>query len=111
MPTSGKDTRRILNEAHTVTCFLRRAGGEIKYMLEEYVGLVKKQIAYAKKQNSRWCTIFKKYSQCYVVEHEIDLLNLHDDDSSGDEKLVKAERKRRQEQEEEEDGKKSPAML
>ena len=85
LPTNGKETRRILNEAHTVTYFPHSAGGKIKYMLEEYVGLDKKQIAYLKKQNSRWATIYKNYPQCYVVEREIGLLNIHDDDSSNDE--------------------------
>jgi len=92
LPTNGKDTRRILNEAHTVTYFPHSAGGKIKYMLEEYVGLDKKQISYMKKQNSRWCSIYKNYPQCYVVEHEIGLLNLHDD-SSEDERLAKAKRR------------------
>ena len=85
LPTNGKDTRRILNEAHTVTYFPHSAGGKIKYMLEEYVGLDKKQIAYMKRQNSRACTIFKNYPQCYMLEHEIGLLNLHDDDSEKEE--------------------------
>jgi len=85
LPTNGKDTRRILNEAHTVTYFPHSAGGKIKYMLEEYVGLDKKQIAYMKRQNSRACTIFKNYPQCYLLEHEIGLLNLHDDDSEKEE--------------------------
>jgi energy-coupling factor transporter ATP-binding protein EcfA2 len=85
LPTNGKDTRRILNEAHTVTYFPHSAGGKIKYMLEEYVGLDKKQIAYVKRQNSRACTIFKNYPQCYLLEHEIGLLNLHDDDSEKEE--------------------------
>ena len=39
LPTNGKDTRRILNEAHIVTYFPHSAGGKIEYMLEEYVGL------------------------------------------------------------------------
>ena len=109
LPTNGKDTRRILNEAHTVTYFPHSAGGKIKYMLEEYVGLDRKQIAYMKKQNSRWCTIFKNYPQCYVVEHEIGLLNIHDD-SSEDEKLAKAKRKHKQPQEQEEE-KPPPAIV
>ena len=108
LPTNGKDTRRILNEAHTVTYFPHSAGGKIKYLLEEYVGLDKKQVAYMRKQNSRWCTIFKNYPQCYVVEHEIGLLNLHDD-SSEDEKLAKAERKLKQLQQPDEE--KNPAIV
>lgn len=34
LPTNGKDTCRILNEAHTVTYFYHSAGGQIKYLLE-----------------------------------------------------------------------------
>ena len=34
-PTNGKDTRRSLNEAHTVTYFFHSTGGRIKYLLEE----------------------------------------------------------------------------
>ena len=46
-----------------------------------------------KKQHSRWATVFKNYPQCYMLEHEIGLMNLHDDDnSSSDERLVRAKR-------------------
>ena len=100
LPTNGKDTRRILNEAHTVTYFPHSAGGKIKYLLEEYVGLGRKQISYMKKQHFRACTIFKNYPQRFVLEDEIGLLNLHDD-SSEDERLVKAKRRNRQPQLEE----------
>ena len=48
LPTNGKETRRILNEAHTITYFPHSAGGKIKYLLEEYVGLDRKQMAYIK---------------------------------------------------------------
>ncbi len=69
----------------------------------------RKQTAYARRQNSRVCTIYKKYPQCYMLEHEIGLLNIHED-SSEDEKLMEAKRKNRQQQEEEEE-KKSPAIV
>jgi energy-coupling factor transporter ATP-binding protein EcfA2 len=88
LPTNGKDTRRILNEAHTVTYFPHSSAGKIRYLLEEYVGLDKKQISYMKKQNSRWCSIYKNYPQCYVLEHEIGLLNIHDDSSEDDDRLM-----------------------
>ena len=39
-------------------------------MLEEYVGLDKKQIAYMKKRCSRWCTVFKNYPQVFLQEDE-----------------------------------------
>ena len=92
LPTNGKDTRRILNEAHTVTYFPHSAGGKVKYLLEEYVGLDRKQIAYMKKQNSRWATCYKNYPQCYLLEHEVGLLNIHDDNSD-DEIKVPARKK------------------
>ena len=44
------------------------------------MGLDKKQIAYLKKQNSRWATIFKNYPQVYTVEREMGLLNVLNDD-------------------------------
>ena len=44
------------------------------------MGLDKKQIAYMKKQNSRWVTVFKNYPQVYVVEREMGLLNALNDD-------------------------------
>ena len=75
------------------------------------MGLDKKQIAYVKKQNSRWATVYKKYPQCYAVEHEIGLLNIHDD-SSGDERLTKAKRRNQQQREEsKEEEEKPPAIL
>ena len=100
LPTNGKHTRRILNEAHIVTYFPHSAGGKIKHLLEEYVGLDRKQISHMKKQHPRACTIFKNYPQCFILEHEVGLLNLHDD-SSEDEKLVKAKPRNRQQQLEE----------
>ena len=80
LPTNGKDTRRILNEAHTVTDFPPSASGKTKYLLEEYVGLDRKQIAYMKRQRPRACTIFKNYPQCYLLQNEIGLLDLDHDD-------------------------------
>ena len=37
-------------------------------------------IAYFRRQNSRWCCIFKNYPQIYMLEHEIGLLNNLDDE-------------------------------
>ncbi|MFM7983188.1 MAG: hypothetical protein ACKPKO_28095 [Candidatus Fonsibacter sp.] len=74
LPTNGNDTRRILNFPHS-------AGGMIKYILEEYVGLDRKQIAYMKRQRPRACTIFNNYPQCYLLQNEIGLLDFdHDED-------------------------------
>ena len=76
LPTNGKDTRRILNEAHTVTYFPHSAGGNVKCLLDEYVDLDRKQIADMKRQRSRACAIFKNYPQCYLLQNEIGLLDL-----------------------------------
>ena len=59
LPTNGRDTRRILNEAHTVTYFPHSASGRIKYLLIDYLGIDKHMISKFRKSNSRWCTIFK----------------------------------------------------
>ena len=43
LPTHGKDTRRILKEAHQVVDLLHSASGRIKYdLLTDYLGLDKK---------------------------------------------------------------------
>ena len=63
LPTSGKDTRRNLNEAHQVVYFPHSTSGRTKYLLVDYLGLGKKQVAYFRRQNSRWCRIYKNYPQ------------------------------------------------
>ena len=45
LPTSGKDTRRILNEAHQVVYIPRSASSRIEYLLTDNLGLDKKQVA------------------------------------------------------------------
>ena len=62
LPTNGRETRRILNEAHTITYFPHSAGGKIKYLLEEYVGLDRKQMAYIKKTAIESLHHFQKLS-------------------------------------------------
>ena len=80
LPTNGKDTRRILNEAHSFTYFPHAATGRIKYFLTECLGLDKETIAYVKRQNSRWATISENYPGEYMLEHEIGLLSVFDDE-------------------------------
>jgi hypothetical protein len=78
LPTDGRATRRILNEAQTVTYFPHSAGNKIRYLLENYVGVDKKQISRFKRMNTRSVLIFKNFPQVYMTNHEIGLLN--DDD-------------------------------
>ena len=62
LATAGRDTRRILNEAHTVTYFPHSGSSHgIKYLLTEYCGISKKDMMIAKKSDSRWITIYKNY--------------------------------------------------
>ena len=79
LPTNGKGTRRILNEAHQVVDFPHSASGRTQYLRVDYLGLYQKQVAYFRRQISRWCCIYKKYPQVYMLEHEIGLLNNSDD--------------------------------
>jgi energy-coupling factor transporter ATP-binding protein EcfA2 len=84
LPTNGRETRRILNEAHAYVYFPHSAGGKIKYLLQEYLDIDKNMIRYFKNAHSRWCCIFKNYPMAYMLEHEIGMLNTTDSDSDGD---------------------------
>ena len=83
-PTNGRETRRILNEAHAYVYFPHSAGGKIKYLLQEYLDIDKNMIRYFKNAHSRWCCIFKNYPMAYMLEHEIGMSNTTDSDSDGD---------------------------
>jgi hypothetical protein len=79
LATNGKDTRRILNEAHSITYF--PSSGSVKginYLLQTYCGMDKKDIVKAKKTKSRWITIFKHYPQIMMGEKNIWLLSEDD---------------------------------
>ncbi|MFM7981158.1 MAG: hypothetical protein ACKPKO_17760, partial [Candidatus Fonsibacter sp.] len=41
LPTNGKDTRRILNEAHTVTYFPHSAGGKTSIYWRNTLGWIR----------------------------------------------------------------------
>lgn len=70
-----KDTRTILNEAHTITMFPK--GGSayaITYVLKNYLGFGKKQIDRILSLNSRWVTVGKSYPQYVLYDKGIFLL-------------------------------------
>jgi len=74
--TMGLDTKRILNECHSITLFPKNLGGKTsKYLLDGYIGLDKNQIKKLKKVNSRWVTIIKSYPQVILSEHEAWVVN------------------------------------
>jgi hypothetical protein len=69
LATAGRDTRRILNEAHTITYFPHSGSSHgIKYLLEEYCGIGKKDQLIAKRSGSRWATVFKNYPCVIMTE-------------------------------------------
>ena len=80
LPTNGKDTRRMLNECHSITYF-PAAGSKVQLnrLLEQYIGMDKKDIKKAKQSGSRWVTVFKNYPQFVMTEKELYLLATDDD--------------------------------
>jgi hypothetical protein len=74
--TMGLDTKRILNECHSVTLFPRNLGGKTsKYLLDGYLGLGPEQIRRIKNCPSRWITICKSYPQMCLSEKEAWVVN------------------------------------
>jgi len=79
LPTNGKDTRRMLNECHSITYFPASGSKrQLNNLLENYIGMDNKDIKKAQKLGSRWITIFKNYPQFVMAEK--DLYKLADDD-------------------------------
>lgn len=90
LATGGKDTRRILNEAHSVVWFpFSGSGVGTKRLLQDYLGLDKKTIQYIKSLKSRWCCYFKNYPPVLMTEKNIWLPAHSDDGDDGDEKEEK----------------------
>jgi hypothetical protein len=72
LPSNGKDTRRILNECHSITYFPHSgAGRQQRYFLENYAGLDIKEMKKIKKMKTRWATIFKTYPMCVMTEKSL----------------------------------------
>lgn len=88
LPTAGKDTRRVLNEAHEIVYFPHSGSMKgINYLLKEYIGFDNKEIKAIKKLKTRWCCIFKNYPQLAMTERNLWLLA--DDGDSDDERKSK----------------------
>jgi hypothetical protein len=72
LPSNGADTRRILNECHTITYFPHSgAGSQQRRFLENYAGLDIKEIKKIKKLKTRWATIYKTYPMCVMTEKDL----------------------------------------
>ena len=68
----GRQTRHILNEAHSITIFPKSANSRnLDYLLGSYIGLSKPEIQYVKQMDTRPCTIIKSYPQIIMSDHEI----------------------------------------
>ena len=75
----GRETKRILNEAHSITIFPHGLGGRsLKYLLDSYLGLDKEQIKRIKKLQSRWVSILKTFPMVILSEREAFVLNIED---------------------------------
>lgn len=69
---NGLQTKGILNECHSLTFFNATLGGRTKqYLLNQYLGLNKKQIEVVDKIEGRAITICKTYPMVLIAEREI----------------------------------------
>jgi hypothetical protein len=85
LATNGLDTKRILNEAHSITIFPHSLGGRtLKYLLENYFGLDKHQIKKIKTLPSRWVTLIKSFPMVVISEKDAFVLNLPDEEETTD---------------------------
>ena len=80
LPTAGKDTRRVLNEAHSVIWFPHSGSGVgMKRLLCDYLGLDKDINKKLRKMKTRWACYFKNYPSILMTEHNIWLCADDDD--------------------------------
>lgn len=71
-PCNGLATKLILAESHSITFFPASMNGKSsKYLLDNYLGLDKKQVLALKEIKSRWCTILKTYPQLILTQRRL----------------------------------------
>ena len=69
---AGNETKKILNECHSITIFPRTAGNRtLKYLLDSYFGFSKQEVESIKKIKTRWVTITKTFPQVMYTEDKI----------------------------------------
>jgi len=69
LPSKGDDTKRIINECHTITFFPKNViKRNMKYFLENYAGIEKDDLKKIRETKSRWATIYNTYPQCVLTE-------------------------------------------
>ena len=76
LPLSGKFTKIIINEAHSVTYFPHSGSKRgTDYLLENYVGVDRRDIAKIKKLKTRWAYIAKSYPMYCITQKKIFMLD------------------------------------
>lgn len=76
----GTESKLILNECHSVTFFAQTMQvRSMKYLLESYFGLDKRQVERVRKLPSRWVTIVKSSPTVALYEKGAYVLNSFDD--------------------------------
>lgn len=72
---NAKETKPILNECQSITIFPKTMGTrKLNYLLENYFGMDKIEIAKVKNIDSRFVTILKSYPKVVFGSHEIYIL-------------------------------------
>lgn len=72
---AGHDTKIILNECNSITFNYRVMGNRaLKYLLDAYLGLDKKQIERIKKLDGRMITVMKTYPKLVLSDKELYIL-------------------------------------
>jgi len=81
VPSAGLDTKKILNESHSITIFPSALGGRaLKNLLENYLGFDKDQRKKIRQVKSRWITITKTYPMTVLYEKGAYLVNNNEED-------------------------------
>jgi hypothetical protein len=68
---NSSDIRNFLNECHCFVYFPHGSTRATNYILENYLGLDKKDIKTIKKLKTRWACIYKNYPQCVLTENNL----------------------------------------
>jgi hypothetical protein len=71
-PCAGNETKILLSEANIITIFAKTTVNRaLKYLLDNYIGLDKKQIDKIKKIYSRAVSIIRGYPMTIVAENNV----------------------------------------
>jgi hypothetical protein len=71
-PCAGNETKLLLSEAHVITVFPKTTGNRaLKYLLDSYLGLDKKQIDKIKKMKSRAVSIIRGFPTVIIGEKDV----------------------------------------